>query len=39
MSTQIIDNKSDKNPKMQMLLLLLGPAVMLLTCLIDPPTG
>ncbi|CAM4145984.1 SLC13 family permease [Pseudoalteromonas ostreae] len=39
MSTQTLDDKPEKNPMIQMLLLLLGPAVMLLTCLIDPPAG
>lgn len=38
--TQLTQKKLDpKNPKMQWLLLLLGPSIMLLTCLIEPPIG
>lgn len=39
MSTQIIESKSEKSPMLQMVMLLLGPAVMLFTCLMDPPSG
>lgn len=38
--TQLTHKKSDpKKPKMQWLWLLLGPSIMLLTCLIAPPIG
>lgn len=39
MSNSITDNNPTKNRLLQTLMLLLGPAVMLLTCLIDPPAG
>lgn len=39
MSNSITDNNPTKNPLLQAVMLLLGPAVMLLTCLIDPPAG
>ena len=39
MSNSITDNNPAKNPLLQTFMLLLGPAVMLLTCLIDPPAG
>ncbi|MDQ9091704.1 SLC13 family permease [Pseudoalteromonas haloplanktis] len=39
MSNSITANNPDKNPILQAAMLLLGPVVMLLTCLIDPPAG
>lgn len=39
MSNSITDNNPTKNPLLQAVMLLLGPAVMLLTCFIDPPAG
>lgn len=39
MTQQILQNNAPKNQFKQWLLLLLGPSIMLLTCLLDPPTG
>lgn len=39
MSNSITDKNPNKNPLLQTFMLLLGPAVMLLTCLLEPPTG
>ena len=39
MSNSITDNDKIKSPLKQALLLLLGPLVMLVCCLIDPPSG
>ena len=39
MTQQTGENNSDKNPLTQWILLLLGPSIMLLTCLLAPPTG
>ncbi|KAA1164433.1 SLC13 family permease [Pseudoalteromonas fuliginea] len=39
MTQKIIKNEPVKNTLTQKIILWLGPAVMLLTCLIDPPTG
>jgi len=39
MTKRILENNANKKPFMQWLLLLLGPSVMLLTCLVEPPVG
>jgi len=39
MTKRILENNANKKPSMQWLLLLLGPCVMLLTCLVEPPVG
>ncbi|OLF75091.1 anion transporter [Pseudoalteromonas haloplanktis] len=39
MTKRILENNANKKPFMQWLLLLLGPCVMLLTCLAEPPVG
>lgn len=39
MTKRILENNANKKPLMQWLLLLLGPCVMLLTCLVEPPVG
>ncbi|WP_394189923.1 SLC13 family permease [Pseudoalteromonas atlantica] len=37
--SEIINNDQGKSPLTQYIILLLGPCIMLLTCLIDPPSG
>jgi len=37
--SEIINNDQGKSPLTQYIMLLLGPCIMLLTCLIDPPSG
>ncbi|ADT70472.1 MAG: sodium-dependent dicarboxylate transporter 2/3/5 [Pseudoalteromonas tetraodonis] len=39
MTKRILENNANKKPFMQWLFLLLGPCVMLLTCLVEPPVG
>jgi len=39
MTDNILTQEPDKNKHLQWLFLVLGPLVMLLTCLLDPPTG
>jgi len=39
MTKRILENNANKKLFMQWLLLLLGPCVMLLTCLVEPPVG
>ncbi|KPH91365.1 anion transporter [Pseudoalteromonas undina] len=39
MTKRILENNAKKKPFIQWLLLLLGPCVMLLTCLAEPPVG
>ncbi|NYR11931.1 DASS family sodium-coupled anion symporter [Pseudoalteromonas sp. MIP2626] len=39
MTQQILQNNAPKSQFKQWFLLLLGPSIMLLTCLLDPPTG
>lgn len=39
MTDNILTQKPDKKRNFQWLFLILGPVVMLMTCLLDPPTG
>lgn len=37
--SELINNDQAKSPLMQYIMLLLGPCIMLITCLFDPPSG